>query len=369
MIPKLIGPEQGGFVPGRQMGDHVLLASELQHLIWNAYDAKAGAMMKIDLQKAFDKLSWSFISESLRTLGFDEIWINWILALIEKPLFGIKINGKVEHWIEGKSGLRQGCPLSPSLFILCSEILSRQEETFGNIQGMRLSALSTPVTHLFYALFFSHASVDHCRRLMSIIQEFCDLSGQCINHNKSIVMLSRRTKDTKRAEMLLTLGLPENREIGKYLGVPLVTSRIGPEHFADLQARILARIGGWRNRLLSFAGKLCLINYALYPMLHHILGHSVVPAYILSWIDCQVRGFLWGHDPNIWKWHHVGWSTLCQARALGGAGLLDLRRAKRPFKFLLPKPGSGLPSFGKGILLIHGLIIVSVIPLLVYGNA
>lgn len=307
LLPKLIGPEQGGFVAGRLIGDHILLASEVQHLLWNAYDSNAGAMRKIDLKKAFDKMSWSFVRGAMDSLGFRSEWTNWIMATIEDPSFGIKMNGKLNTWIAGCSGLRQGCPLSPFLFVICAELLTRlinREVLAGGISGIRMSPSAAPITHLLFAddmLFFTKAIPGNCDRLMSTISMFCDRSGQCINVGKSLVMVSRRAKPEKRAAVLQIFGLPEGREMGRYLGVPLITGRLGPEHFTDLQTRILGRIGGWRNRLLSFAGKICLVNYALIPMLFHVLGHCAVPAYIFTWLERQIRGFLWDHDPDIRK--------------------------------------------------------------------
>lgn len=61
LLPKLISPEQGGFVSGRLIGDHIMLAFEIQHMLWNAYDSNAGAMRKMDLKKAFDRMSYSFV--------------------------------------------------------------------------------------------------------------------------------------------------------------------------------------------------------------------------------------------------------------------------------------------------------------------
>lgn len=64
-------------------------------------------------------------------------------------------------------------------------------------------------------------------------------------------MIGKRTKMHSKEMVLHTLGLPEEREMGRYLGVPLITKRLGPEHFTDIQNKVLACIGGWKNRLLS----------------------------------------------------------------------------------------------------------------------
>lgn len=72
-----------------------MIASELQHMIWNAFDS---AMIKIDLNKAFDRLSWPFLQGALSSLGFANSWSGWIMAT------RIKVNGAIVNWINGKSG-------------------------------------------------------------------------------------------------------------------------------------------------------------------------------------------------------------------------------------------------------------------------
>lgn len=133
----------------------------LQHLIWNASESNAGAMIKIDLKKGFDKMGWPFVRGAPESLGFATPWIRWIMAAVDN--LGILINGKASIWIEGKSGLRQGCPLSPFLFVICAEVLTRlirREEAKGDFRGICLSPSSLPVSHLFFAddlLFFRQA--------------------------------------------------------------------------------------------------------------------------------------------------------------------------------------------------------------------
>lgn len=69
------------------------------------------------------------------------------------------------------------------------------------------------------------------RGIMEVIQHFCSRSGQCINHRKSLILLSRRMKEARR---LAIAEIFSGREMGRYLGIALVTSRLGPRYFMDL---------------------------------------------------------------------------------------------------------------------------------------
>ena len=91
LLPLLISVEQSGFVEGRQILDGILLVNEVAHSLRTT--RKPGMMLKIDMAKAFDKLSWSFIRAMLNAYGFGEALIRWTMGLISTAFFSIMANG------------------------------------------------------------------------------------------------------------------------------------------------------------------------------------------------------------------------------------------------------------------------------------
>lgn len=122
ILSRSIAPQQFSFLESRQIHEAIGLAQEALHSIWSK-KLKA-ILLKIDLSKAFDRVSWLYLKMILIHLGFPHAYISWIMACITTPSFSILINGSATNFFHSERGLRQGCPLSPLLFLLVMEGLS-----------------------------------------------------------------------------------------------------------------------------------------------------------------------------------------------------------------------------------------------------
>ena len=102
---------------------------------------KQGFMaLKLDMSKAYDRVKWGFVMTMMKRLDFGAKLIDTVFRCISTPVFSVVINGKVGGWISPTRGLRQGCPLSPYLFLLCAEgfsALIRGQERLGILKGFK----------------------------------------------------------------------------------------------------------------------------------------------------------------------------------------------------------------------------------------
>jgi hypothetical protein len=107
-------------------------------------------ILKLDLSKAFDKLSWQYMRISLLAFGFCNEWVNWILNLTSSSFFSILVNGTPSKTFSPSRGIHQGDPLSPFLFVIMVEGLScyiKASILNGSLQGLSLHGIQPTVSH------------------------------------------------------------------------------------------------------------------------------------------------------------------------------------------------------------------------------
>lgn len=121
-------------------------------------------------------------------MGFDPTWIEWIKQCVEMVTYSTLINGQPRGSITPTRGIRQEDPLSPYLFILCSEVLSHlltNATALNRLKGMKISNTGPTVNHLLFAdddLFFCHAHPRSCWTLKSILNSYELVSSQAVNY-------------------------------------------------------------------------------------------------------------------------------------------------------------------------------------------
>ncbi|XP_059668809.1 uncharacterized protein LOC132313890 [Cornus florida] len=167
--------------------------------------------LKLDIAKVFDRIEWAFLELMLQHMGFDEHWVSLIMECVSTVSYSIIINGESGGLVKPSRGLRQGDPLSPYLFLLCTEGLStllHRAHHQNLISGLKLSRYNSPITHLLFAddsLLFRESSTTEARNLRNLLKRYELLSGQLVNFHKFGVFFSTNTRPSRRRKILRIL--------------------------------------------------------------------------------------------------------------------------------------------------------------------
>jgi hypothetical protein len=154
-------------------------------------------LCKLDVEKAYDHVCWKFLLYLLQRCGFSVRWRNWINFCISTARFSILVNGCPSGFFPSSRGLRQGDPLSPLLFVIVMEALSRlldravREGLFSGFSVGTSAGNSLMISHLLFAddtLIFCGADSDQVTNLRYVFTWFEAVSGLKINLSKSEIV-------------------------------------------------------------------------------------------------------------------------------------------------------------------------------------
>ena len=212
LLSSLISPVQTAFVPGRRCTDNVLIAQELFH----ALDKKKGRMgfmaVKLDLEKAYDRLEWCFIHKVFQAFHFPPKISKLIMSCVTSSSTSILINGGALERFEPSRGIRHRDPLSSYLFILCMEYLGhliKQKCVAGDWTPLKASKDNMGISYLFFAddiILFSKVDRRECEAISKVLEKFCRESGQKISSDKSRIYFSSNVSDELKEEICDRLG-------------------------------------------------------------------------------------------------------------------------------------------------------------------
>ncbi|XP_042481160.1 uncharacterized protein LOC122061743 [Macadamia integrifolia] len=260
-LPRLISEEQGAFQRGKIISENISLASELANLMHSS--VRGGGMgLKLDVQKAYDSLSWEFLFATLKKFGFSPNWINKIHQMLLSTRISILLNGGPVGFFGVERGLRQGDPISPILFILAEEVLCRGLKNL--ILERKMKALPGPrgaitPSHLLFAddiFIFMNGSARYVKHLHEFLSKYQSFSGQKINLEKSKIFFGKIAPH--RSHFISDfLGIAAADLPTKYLRVEIFKGRVKNSHLLSLLDKIKGRLAGFfRERFIKEDGSL-----------------------------------------------------------------------------------------------------------------
>ena len=337
ILPDLISPYQASFVPGRQITDNIVIMQEALHTMRRKKGLHGLMAIKLDLEKAYDKLNWNFIRSTLLDMRLPQLMVDVIMRCISSCSMRVLWNGEPTECFTPSRGVRQGDPLSPYIFVACVERLSQLIECLvqgGQWRPLRVCKNGPQLSRLLFAddiILFAEATEAQARLIHDCLDRFCAASGQTISASKSKIYFSPNTDALEIDKIKSILEMDSTDDLGKYLGVPTINGRVTRTQYSYILERMEKRLAGWKTSCLSLAGRTTLIQSTLAAIPSYTMQSARLPRSVCDEIDRKVRRFLWGGTTTARKIHLVHWNTVTKPKALGGLGIHAMRQLNSAF--------------------------------------
>lgn len=187
VLTDLIHQDQSGFLHGRNIGNNIRRLLDITEN-YDLEDKKA-LIFVADLEKAFDQISLDFIYKSLAFFNFGSSLLNWVKTLYNGAICRIINNGNISEVIPLLRGVKQGCPLSPYLFIIAMEILAINVRMENNIEGLTVNNTETKISMYADDTSFLFSPKPQClHKLISLLDIFSQQSGLKLNYDKCKIL-------------------------------------------------------------------------------------------------------------------------------------------------------------------------------------
>lgn len=288
ILPNIIGISQTCSIKGRTIFDNI-------HLIRNVFDYIeqkniAACFINLDQEKAFDRVSWSYMFETLNAFGFSKTFIQWIQLLYKDITSSVIVNHFISDSFQLERSVRQGCALSPLLYVLCFEPLAKKVQDDKNIHGLLVPGGKFHLKMSLYAddntgIFTDDSSV---KRFFDHICLFQRLSGSKINYRKSSGLYLGKWKN--RSDHPFGISWVQNTKLlGYHVGYNLSPDDIWSTVFNKWSNTLNI----WKHRDLSFKGKSTILNSLLLPKIIYYVTCNLLPTHYLNIIQRACFRFIW----------------------------------------------------------------------------
>ncbi|XP_074305841.1 uncharacterized protein LOC141641063 [Silene latifolia] len=279
VLPEIISANQSAFIKGREIVDNILICQDLVRL-YKRKSCYHRCIMKIDLKKAYDSIEWQFIEQMLFALKFPDKLVQWIMRCVSYPWFTLSLNGSTFGYFQGKRGIRQGDPMSPLIFTICMEYLSRVLRVVTEQLEFNYHSLyrTLKLSHLCFAddlLIFCRGDRVSIKVLLRAFATFSFVSGLEMNCEKSEIYFNGLTQG--EIDYILSIsGLKEGSFPFKYLWIPISYKRMA--------------IGDFLDRITAIC-----------------------------------RNYLWSSSDQYGRAPSEAWDSLCTEKKFGGLGIVNCR--------------------------------------------
>lgn len=272
LLPDLINYDQTGFIRGRFIGENIRLIDSV--ICYAKENNIPGLLLFLDFEKAFDTIEWPFIRKTFQHFGFGSSILKWLNLFYCCPESCVLNNGWASDFFEIQKGVRQGCPLSPYLFVLAVEVLAKAIRENKSIKGIFVNGKEIKLSQ--YAgdtTLILDGTKESLIASLKTLDDFYEVSGLKLNDKKTEAFWIGANCNKDEISILgRNFKWPKCKV--KALGVwfsndPEVTATLNYNEKLDKVRNVLSC---WKYRRLTLVGKITVLKSLVASQLVYVLS-------------------------------------------------------------------------------------------------
>ena len=319
VIENVIGSEQTAFVRGRFAGDNTRLTYDLMHYLKE--NNESALFLSLDIEGAFNSVSWTFVRKALRMRNFPENIVKWFDVLYVGSYSRLLYNGHISDKICLERSCRQGDPLSCYIFLVVIECLLEQVRKNRSIRGVKIRNVEYKVSCFADdTLCFLDGSINSCRALFHDLGTFAKYSGLKPNIDKTEAFWAGAGVDGRGpiCEEMHFKWVTKLKVLGVYFANN--ENEVYEENFGKRLQEVEAIVQQWKRRHLTIKGKIILVKTLMLSKFTHLFTALPKPKdEFIRNLNQELFAFVWGG-----KIDKIKRSNLYQPYEKGGMRMIDI---------------------------------------------
>ena len=294
VIESVIGSEQTAFIKGRFAGDNTRLTYDLLHYLKE--NKRSALFLSLDIEGAFNSVSWTFVRKSLKKRNFPENIVKWFDLLYVGSYARLLYNGHISDRICLQRSCRQGDPLSCYIFLIVMECLLEQIRDNHNIRGIKVKNVEYKLSCFADdTLCFLDGSVNSCRALFNDLGIFAKYSGLKPNIDKTEAFWAGAGVESRSpiCENMHFRWVEKLKVLGVYYAND--ENKVFEDNFEKKLEEVRNITRQWRRRYLTIKGKILVTKTLLIPKFTHIFTSLPKPKdKFIQKLKQELFTFIWG---------------------------------------------------------------------------
>ena len=350
-VKQFVSPQQNGFVPDGFIAENTMLLNLLK--AWVEDEDSDAIFIFLDMEKAFDRCSWEYLHDGLDALGFGDgsdhddftSWVKLFYSHDQPPTRQLAINGWLGERYTLHSGVAQGCSLSPLLFLVIAEALTRLIQNDPTIEGIETGDIVHKISQyaddstLIGRLGDTPRQLDHVQTW----EEATSALENDLKREAALIGKVNRERERAPTGIVKDDAWVEDGDHIITLGVPLGNDRVGIDWWWAKYKQIKHRLSAYYTLgHLSITGRRMVIQGILYGSMRYWLFSDIVPDEIVAALQEDAYHLMWAGQPifkeaETGSSHRASRAYIHKAAAFlpeneGGAGAMDLKSHAKAFR-------------------------------------